>query len=43
MRSYDKVCYSLFKVKITELYLSSLFMFFFDYLKGNEVFSSKSS
>ena len=34
MRSYDKECYSLFKVKITELYLSSLLCPFIYYMKG---------
>ena len=43
MRSYDKVFYSLFKVKITELCLSTLLCPFIIIWKENEVFSSKSS
>ena len=34
MKSYDKVCYSLFKVKIIELYLSSLLCPVIYYMKG---------
>ena len=43
MRSYDKVFYSLFKVKITKLCLSSLLCPFIIIGKENEVFLYESS
>ena len=43
MSSYDKVFYSLFKDKITELCLSSLLYPFIIIWKENEVFLSESS
>ena len=43
MRSYDKVFYSLFKDKITELCLSSLICPFIIIWKENEVSISESS